>query len=412
MGLWFAAVMPGIDRFSKRFFKSYFFAFVLCCVFTFIDLILSYYPVPIAAVYVVVVLEDLCLSMPVVMLTEYLLYCLGEKTRSGSYVYLVLGLWAVYITLLASAPITGVFTYVSQDNQYYRGPLYPLMLLPMIMIQLLNLVKTLKGRKQLSRRVFFSFTITLLAMTAALIVNLFVDALPLFDISYVLSALSMYGLILSDQVEQNLRRQQEIAQQRASIMILQMRPHFIYNTLMSIYSLCDQDPQKARQITMDFTKYLRKNFNAVASESTIPFSAELEHTRAYLAVEQAQFEDMLLVDLDTQFTNFRLPPLTLQPIVENAVKHGMNPYSGPLHILVRTRHTDTGSEITVEDDGPGFDPSDDSMAHTALSNIRQRLQMMCDGQLTFTSGEGNGTVVTITIPDNISSVVRPHNTLQ
>ena len=162
-----------------------------------------------------------------------------------------------------------------------------------------------------------------------------------------LSALVMFGFVVFDQIEQPLRNQQEIArqqleiaQEKANVMVLQMRPHFIYNTLMSIYSLCNQDPQKARQVTADFTNYLRKNFNAVAAGSAIPFTAELEHTRAYLAVEQAQHEDMLLVDYDTPFTNFRLPPLTLQPIVENAVKHGMNPYSGPLHILVRTQHTE------------------------------------------------------------------------
>ena len=162
-------------------------------------------------------------------------------------------------------------------------------------------------------------------MAFSFLVQMFVDVFPLLDISYVLSAVSMYGLILSDQIEQDLcrereiarqqqeiaRQQQEIAHQRASVMVLQMRPHFIYNTMMSIYGLCNQDPQKARQVTMDFTNYLRKNFNAVANDSTIPFSTELEHTRAYLAVEQAQFEDMLIVDYDTPFIHFRLPPLTL-----------------------------------------------------------------------------------------------------
>ena len=99
--------------------------------------------------------------------------------------------------------------------------------------------------------------------------------------------------------------------------------------------------------TLDFPNYLRKNFNAVASENVIPFSAELEHTRAYLAVEQAMYEDMLLVDYDTPLTHFLLPSLTLQPIVENAIKHGMNPDSSdkcrfrltestsPVHIRIR-----------------------------------------------------------------------------
>ena len=109
---------------------------------------------------------------------------------------------------------------------------------------------------------------------------------------------------------------------------------------------------------------------------------------------------MLVVDWDTPFTHFRLPPLTLQPIVENAVKHGMNPYLGPLHVMIRTRHTDFGAEITVEDTGPGFDPSDESKPHKALENIRQRLEMMCGGDMTIQPRESGGTVVTITIPDN------------
>ena len=167
---------------------------------------------------------------------------------------------------------------------------------------------------------------------------------------------------------------------------------------MSIYSLCRLDPQKARQITMDFANYLRRNFNAIACESAIPFSIELEHTRAYLAVEQAQYDEMLVVDWDIPFTQFRLPPLTLQPIVENAVKHGMDPDSEPLHISIRTQHTDKRTEIIVEDTGPGFDPSDESKSHTTLTNIRQRLEMMCGGSMTILPRDGGGTVVKLTIP--------------
>ena len=177
-----------------------------------------------------------------------------------------------------------------------------------------------------------------------------------------------------------------------------MRPHFIYNAMMSIYYLCAQNPQKAQQVTLDFTTYLRKNFTAIASENTIPFSDELEHTRAYLAIEQVQFGDDLLVDYDISHENFRLPPLTLQPIVENAVKHGMDPEYAPLRISIGTRETKFGNEIIVEDNGPGFDfNSDDSKPHIALKNIRQRLKMMCNGKMTIRPREGGGTTVTVTI---------------
>ena len=236
--------------------------------------------------------------------------------------------------------------------------------------------------------------------------QLFVDVYPLLDISYILSTLAMYSFILSDQIEQYRRQQQEIVRQqreiaheRASVMVLQMRPHFIYNTLMSIHSLCSLDPGKAQQITMDFTDYLRKNFYAVASGSTVPFSTELEHTHAYLAVEQAQFDDLLVVEYDTPFICFRLPPLTLQPIVENAVKHGMDPYLGPLRISIRTRRTDKGAEIIVKDNGRGFTLADDSEPGIALKNIRQRLQIMCGGSLAIAPRDDGGTVLTLSIPD-------------
>lgn len=81
------------------------------------------------------------------------------------------------------------------------------------------------------------------------------------------------------------------------------------------------------------------------------------------------------MDYDTTFTHFRLPPLTLQPIVENAIKHGMDTDSDPLRLSIRTRHTDTGAEIIVEDNGPGFDPVGTEEPGIALENIRQRLEI-------------------------------------
>ena len=399
LGLWFTAIIPGIDRWSKRFFQAYFSVFILCCILGFAEIAFFAHSLSSRAYYYYVIVECLALSLPLPMLTVYLLHCCGEYVRSSRLMQTVFTLWAVYLVVLLSAVFVRGFSSVSSDGRLIRGPLYPLILLPLIAILLLNLAGTIQRRKQVSRRTFFSFLIAIVPIMAAMFALLFIDVFPLIDIAYVLTALSMYGFALSDQIEQDRCHQLEIANQRASVMVLQMRPHFIYNTLMSIYCLCDQDPQKARQVTMDFTNYLRRNFNAVASDSTIPFSAELEHTRAYLAVEQAQFEDMLLVEYDTPVTNFRLPPLTLQPLVENSVKHGMNPYSGPLHVSVRTRRTEAGIEVIVEDNGPGFDPDDESKPHTTLANIRQRMEMMCGGSLAIRPRDGGGTVATATIPD-------------
>ena len=421
IGLWFTSVISGIDRWSRRFFMRFFIIFLLCCLSGLLEIAFQSYIVPRTVFCILLLLENLLLTLLLPMLTVYLLHCCGESPRTSKLLRAVFGLWAGSFALFVSVFLFfDGFVHITPENQYYRGPLYPFLLIPTVMIPMLNLAGTIKRRKRLSHKTFLAFLIAILPIAVALTVHLFVDFYPLVEISYVLSALAMYSLILSDQIEQDRRHQQkiilqereiakrereialqqrEIANQRANVMVLQMRPHFIYNTLMSIYSLCKLDPLKARQITLDFTNYLRKNFKAVASDSAILFSEELEHTHAYLAVEQARHNNMLAVDWDTTFTHFRLPPLTLQPIVENAVKHGMDPDSAPLRISVRTRHTDSGSEIIVEDTDPGFDPDDESKPHTTLNNIRQRLEMMCGGSLTITPREGGGTVVTVTIPD-------------
>ena len=436
MGLWFTAVIPGIDRWSKRFFLGYFSIFLLCGLSGIAEWASPHYHVPGAAFHFILILESLLLSLPLPMLTVYLLHCCGEDMRSSKLLRAVAVLWAVYFVLLASEPFIEGFVCILPDYRYTRGPLYPLALLPMVAILLLNLAGTIRRRARLSRKAFLGFLVALLPMSVTLTVQLFVDVFALLDISLVLSALSMYSFMLSDQIEKDQRRQREIARQqveianqRASIMVLQMRPHFIYNTMTSIYCLCDQDPKLARQVVMDFTNYLRKNFTAIASAAPIPFASELEHTRAYLAVEQALYEDGLFVDYDTPHTFFRVPALTLQPIVENAVKHGRDPYAGPFHIAIRTRKTDSGSEIVVADNGRGFSepadvalpsakvspapqgtaqaepknrnlPPDDSEPHIALENIRHRLEVMCGGHLTIAPNDGGGTVVTLTIPDS------------
>ncbi|MBR3016274.1 MAG: histidine kinase [Clostridia bacterium] len=400
MGLWFTAILPGMDRWSKRFFQSYFAVFLLCCFCAVTEFFFYNFSVQGAAYFSLIVLECLLLSLPLPMLTVYLAHCCGENMRSGWLLRAVAVVMAVYVALIASAAFIKGFYVVKTDGWLDRGPLYPVMLVPLVLILLLTFEETIRSRKRLSRKVVLGLVFSLVPMTAAMIAQMFIDVFQLIDICYVISGLTMYSFILSDQIEQDRRRQREIADQRASIMVLQMRPHFIYNTMTSIYCLCDQNPQLARQVIMDFTTYLRKNLNAIASAEPIPFTSELEHTRAYLAVERTLYEDSLSVDYDTPHTVFRIPALTLQPIVENAIKHGRDPYAGRFCITIRTRKTDSGSVLTVADNGRGFVPPDDSEPHIGLNNIRQRLEMMCGGRLDIGPNEGGGTLVTVTIPDS------------
>jgi hypothetical protein len=342
--------------------------------------------------------ESLLLSVPLPMLTLYLLHCSGENWRSSALFRAVLALFFCFLLILVYAQSNPQFYYMTEDHTLAIGPWYPLAIVPLDTIMLLNLAGLARRRSMLSQRYFHAFLVFLLPLTAALLFHTVKPDFLVLDIGFILFGLSMFGLILCDQVADHLQQQRQIAHQQSSIMILQMRPHFIYNTMTSIYYLCKLDPEKAQTITMDFTTYLRKNLSAIASEEPIPFTQELEHTRAYLSVEQAQYEDKLFVEYDTPHTLFKLPPLTLQPVVENAVKHGMDPEADSLSIYIRSVEVDGHSLLTVEDNGTGFVPAEDNEPHIALENIRQRLEMMCNGKLTIEPREGGGTVVTIWIP--------------
>ena len=396
LGLWVAAVMPGLDRWNRHFFIVFFTILMLCLILYFFDMLTYDNPAFLTLQKLIVFLEYLLTPMLFPMLTVYLLHCCGEEYRSSALLHAELAMGGLFVALLVIAQFKEGFYQITPE--FACGPLHPLLMAPVIAMLLITLEGTVRRRARLSKRHFRALLVFLIPLTISLMVSAFIYFPLITDISISILALTMFIIILSDEVEQSLRQEQEIARQHASIMALQMRPHFIYNTMTSIYYLCDQDPARAKQITMDFTTYLRKNFTALASEELIPFTEELEHTRAYLAVEQAQFDDRLFVDYDTPHTAFRLPPLTLQPIVENAVKHGMDPEAEPLRITIRTRDTAAGSEISVLDNGPGYEAADKDTPHVALKNIRQRLELMCRGSMRIESLKGGGTAVTVTIP--------------
>ena len=190
-----------------------------------------------------------------------------------------------------------------------------------------------------------------------------------------------------------------LAESRISTMMSQIRPHFIYNTLGSIEQLCKLDPPKAGELVHNFAKYLRGNFGELDNPKPILMSREMEHVRHYISIENVRFPDMTFTfEMDSD--DFHIPALTIQPIVENAIKHGLMklPMGGTIHVV--SYETDNDYCISVEDDGIGFDTSEltDDRKHVGLRNIRERLKVMVNGTLEIESEIGVGTKVIITIP--------------
>ncbi len=358
IGIAFSTFMPALDKWNRHYFIAFFSLLLMYAVVLTIDMIIYVDPDMGSWLRVIFFLEYLFFSVLTVMPMPFLLHCCGERIKSSPLMRSAAILWGVFFIFLCTTQFTDIFYHVLPDNQYTRTPLFPLMIAPLTAVMLLNTVTLFRRRQKFSKKVFTALVIYLMPMTILIIAYMaFADVEKFVSFWISLFEITMFQIILNDNLEQYTMQQREISHQRADIMVLQMRPHFIYNTMTTIYYLCKMDPDKAQQVTQEFITYLRQNFTAIASENTIPFSEELRHTQAYLTVEKAQHEDNLFMKFDTPHTVFRIPPLTLQPLVENAVKHGLDTNGKPLSISVTTRLTDKENEIIVEDNGPGYDPT-------------------------------------------------------
>ena len=169
----------------------------------------------------------------------------------------------------------------------------------------------------------------------------------------------------------------ELTESRISTMMSQIRPHFIYNTLGSIEQLCIIDPPKAGELVHNFAKYLRGNFGELDNPKPILMSQEMEHVRHYISIENVRFPDMTF-SFEMNSDDFHIPALTIQPIVENAIKHGLMKLSKGGTIRVVSYETESHYCVSVEDDGVGFDTDVllDERKHVGIRNIRGRLKAM------------------------------------
>lgn len=213
---------------------------------------------------------------------------------------------------------------------------------------------------------------------------------------------------IREMIEKNRRLQAEAKDAEIAFLRSQIKPHFLYNTLNSIAVLCMKEPRRAEELTLEFSQYLRRSFDFKQLDSFSTIENELELVKAYLNIEKVRFGAKLEVEYDVDADlDFRLPPLILQPLVENAVRHGLmsNLRGGAVRISIRK----TSPEeilLSVDDNGCGIDearlaeiakPGSDKQG-VGLWNIAQRLQLLYGTGMHFTSKVGVGTTVRFAIP--------------
>lgn len=216
-----------------------------------------------------------------------------------------------------------------------------------------------------------------------------------------LSLILMFILFYWKMAEKLVENERELLQSQISLTISQIQPHFLYNTLSTIAELCRKDSAMAEEVTNRFALYLRVNLEHMGDSFPVEFSKELKHVQTYLWIEKIRFRDELQVVYDIQTEDFIIPALTVQPLVENAVKHGMMGSENVCTITIRTKCVERGYQVIIEDDGCGFNPEEvknDGRKHIGIESVRSRLKYMVGGTVTVKSAIGEGTTVVIDIP--------------
>lgn len=189
---------------------------------------------------------------------------------------------------------------------------------------------------------------------------------------------------------------------QAKLLTEQIQPHFIFNVLMSIQNLCYQDADAAADCIAQFAGYLRGNMSALTAENLIPFETELEHIREYEALEHACTDQPFSLEYEIGAADFEIPALTVQPVVENAIKHGaLTLRDGTGKAVLKTERIGQCIRITVTNNGciaSGMTAQQKSHRSIGLENVGRRLAVQCGGTLHTVLGE-NEAKVTILIPE-------------
>lgn len=217
-----------------------------------------------------------------------------------------------------------------------------------------------------------------------------------------------------EQIEKSKRTEsleKELSQSRIAIMMSQIQPHFLYNALTSIQELCLCNPLKAHAALMKFSQFLRGNMDSLTTTSLIPFERTLQHVKNYLALEKIRYGEYLQIEYEIEVSDFFLPTLTIQPIVENAVRYGVGKKEEGGIVRLKTSENEDCVEVIVEDNGIGFDTElvkqetkQEKRSHIGLANVKKRLEIQCGGTMKVESRINVGTRVTVYIPKR-----RPNN---
>lgn len=296
--------------------------------------------------YIVHISNFLVFIMTHVMLAIFTLYLakyVGQDTK-GKRLWKkgILLLCAVGIGLVILTQFNHLYYYFDGNNYYHRNQWFFLSQLIGIIGMLTNAIVLMRYKSRIGKSRFWAFMFYILLPFLAMILQLFIYGIALLNIAITISVLWMFISLqiergkklkaqaerLVVQTEQLVKQEHEINEMQRKIMLSQIQPHFLYNALNTIYHLCEIDVEVAQKGIDDFSEYLRGNLDSLSRNCPVTFEKELKHMQIYLSLEKLRFDEDLKIVYDIQETNFVIPAISIQPLVENAVKYGVGKASG------------------------------------------------------------------------------------
>lgn len=329
-----------------------------------------------------------------------------EVSACGAKVVAVLCAAALALCLLSA--FNEMYIGYDETGQDITGPLYLLSQLLLLSMLAPTLLLIWRNRCTLGSRGTWAFLLYGLIPMLSIPFQIFWAITPYYLLGATCAHVLVYTMLHIEQAQRTAEMEKQIISQQLTLsesqnalMLSQIQPHFLYNALTSIYRLCDTKPEAAKVAVSNFAKYLRGNLDSISRSELISFSEELRHTQAYLALQELRYGEDLTIIYDIRTETFSIPPLTIEPLVENAVEHGISDLPDGGSVTLSTAETADCYEVRVCDDGVGFDPAvvnRDDRPHIGISAVRSRLAILCNGTLTIESAPGQGTTAVIRIP--------------
>lgn len=333
--------------------------------------------------------------------TGYIVSFISKRHEvEHDYFRLSVVLFAVYFLGCVVSLFNGMFFTVDAERGYMRGAYFLAAQSIPVFLHLRNAAIVIRYRSYLRPKELMGFAWYIALPAIAEIVQVLYFGIALMNSFVTIAILLVFLNIQSERKALLEKRERELAEARSDIMLSQIQPHFLYNVLTGIRELCWSDPIEAASAIGEFSTFLRENMASLTSKDPIPFQKELEHVETYLNLEKLRFGDRLRIRYDIQSRDFMLPPLSVQPLVENAVRHGVTVKEEGGEVCLSTRDNDAFYEVSIMDDGIGFDPDIElnPHVHVGIQNVRRRLADISGASLEVISEPNQGTQVIIRIP--------------